>query len=628
MRRRTGEAERATGARGVAIALAAALALALAAPARAGAADVRLEARVDRTTVAVGEVLALEVRLESPEPPTALELPDDPAFEIVSRAQSSGQSFAMGPGGVEVRRTLVARLGLAPARAGDLTVPAVVAVVGGKRYQTRPIAVKVLPAGTGTPRPGAPGPDPDADPDPAPPPRTGGGTFRGWERDLVLDVQVDRREAFLGEQVTMSIWLYSPLGVVDYQRFSPPGHDGFWSEELETPKTIQPRVRTIRGIPTRAYLLQRVALFPTRAGALELGPAELQLSVRVGGSSAFDPFPEVRRVTRRSAPVAIQVKPLPPGAPPGFESVNVGRLALAATAPDTEVAAGEPVAVRLTASGEGNVRALALPRLPELPGARAFEPTLSEQAAPRGVRFAGARTRETVLVPDRAGELVIPPVEWSWFDPSTARYETARTGELRVKVRPGTPGAAVALGGPAAGSNALLAGLRPIRSDSALARRSGPPWRSPLFVTALVLPPLGLAGLALADRLRARAGATSARRRAAARTARRRLARARRELAGGETGAALAEAARALVAYATDRLGRPAAGLTRDALGAALAGAGAHAPAVRALLDALDRGDGARFGGAGAAEEVLAAAERALALLEEADRAATGEDAA
>jgi hypothetical protein len=598
MPRRTGERV---------VTAAVALALLVTAPAAASAATaepVSLEARLDRDTIAADESVTLEIRLESPEAPSALDLAGDSPFQIVSRTEARQSSFTLGGGGVQARQVFVTTLGLAPSRAGDLILPPVRAVVAGKTYQTRPLSVKVLPAGA-------------ARPPPAQQPLDRGGTpFRGWERDLVLDVQVDRREAWLGEQVTLSIWLLSPLGVIQAERFDPPRHEGFWMEELETPRTLQQQIRDVNGVPTRAYLLQRVALFPTRAGALKIGAAEIAVSVRVGGGTLFDPFPTAKRVTRRSAPIPIQVKPLPPGAPAGFEAVNVGQLGMTATASDARVAAGQPVTVRVTASGEGNVRALALPRLPAVAGARGFEPTVSESVAPRGSRLAGSRTIETVLVPDRTGELVVPSLEWSWFDPAAGRYQTARTAELRVAVDAGAPGAAAA----APGTNALAAGLRPIREDGALARRGGPPWRSPLFAALLAVGPLGFAALALADRLRTRAATGEARRRRAGQAAARLLKRARRDAAKGDRAAVLAEVERALLGYASDRLGRPAAGLTRDALGAVLGHAGAHPPAVRALASALDACDLARFGGGGAPDAaVIDAAERALGLLEEAD---------
>jgi len=72
------------------------------------------------------------------------------------------------------------------------------------------------------------------------------------------------------------------------------------------------------------------------------------------------------------------------------------------------------------------------------------------------------------------------------------------------------------------------------------------------------------------------------------------------------------------------RLCRPATGLTRDELGAALADAGAHATALRALSTALDACDAGRYGGESERGELLALASRAMELLEEAHWVAPG----
>ena len=580
------------------------LALPAAAPAEDAEEPARVSARADRAEIVLGEVLAVLVEVDAPEPPTAVEPPASEDFSIVSRGESRQSFFGLSGGSARARHVVRVTFGLLPRRAGPLTIPAFVAVVGGARHETQPIAVVVAPATAAPSGPSAPS---------TPPGRRG--TWRGWERDLALEVRLDRREVFLGEQATASVWLLSPVPVVGTHGFRPPSYDGFWAEIVETPRTLEAEVRDVGGVPTRAYLLQRVALFPTRAGALSLGAFEADVEVRLGGG-AFDPFPSHRRARRRSAPLQIRVRPLPPGAPGAFEPVNVGKIELAAEIVPTSVAAGEPATVRITASGEGNVRAWSLPRLPRLAGARAYEPTSSDRVEPRRARVRGARLLETVIVPDGQGEVVVPPVSWSFFDPAARAYRTVRTAELRLAVSPGAPA------GSAPGANPLVAGLRPIRSGGRLSARSPPPWRGPLFLMGLALPVLGFAGLAAADlvRDRARAGTGARRLREAGRAARRRLARADRLSRRGGRSDLLAEVERALLGYASDKLSRPAAGLTRQDLARALAAAGAHPPAVRAIASALDACDAARFGGSGAEPaEILAAAERALRLLEEAD---------
>ncbi len=590
MRRRTGDVSR--------TALAALLLVALPA---AAAEKLELGATTDRTELAEDEVLVLTVRVASEEGSPSVELREEELpFRILSRSWSTDVSLDLGGGsGIQLRRTRVLTLTLSPKRTGELVIPPVTATVKGVRRRTEPIHVKVTPAGSGA-RAAAPAPD------------RSGGSWRGWERDLALEVEVDRREVFVGEQVTATVWLLSPAGVVDTQSYQPPLYDGFWVEELERPRRLTFQVRSVRGVPTRAYLLQKLALFPTRAGTLELGAFRIEVLLRVGSDALLSPFSDLRRARRQSAPATVRVKPLPPGAPRGFQTVNVGTWKLEVSPSERTVTAGQPVAIRVTASGEGNVHALALPRLPAaIPGARTFAPTESEELRHPAGRLGGRRTQETVLVPERPGELVVPALPWSFFDPRAGRYETIRGGDLTIAVLPGPPAP------PRERAGVGTPELRPIRTDGALAVRGPPPWTGVPFLAAAALPPLVFAGLVLADALRRRtvAGAPARRARGAGRLAGRRLRAARRDLPRDRE-AALAAVERALSGYATDRLGRSIAAMTRRELADALLAAGAREVGVVALAAARDACDAARFGGGGDAEEALAQAERALGLLE------------
>jgi len=421
-------------------------------------------------------------------------------------------------------------------------------------------------------------------------------------------MEVTRREVWLGEQLRADAWLVGPYEISDFRPEQMPAYDGFWKESLEIPRRLRPEVRA----GAWAYLLTRAALFPTRAGLLTVEPLRGTADVAVRGGR-FGVFGRLVQVPKRTEPVAVRVKPLPPGAPPGFDPGNVGALTLQRSATPDRVAAGEPVTVRITVAGDGNVRTFAPPRLPDLPGARAYQPTTTDRTEDRGGRLFGTRTVEIVVVPERAGELVLPAAEWPFFDPRAGKYQVAITPTVRVAVDPPRPAPrAAAPAAPELGDR-----LRPIRADGALRPVGPPPWQRPWFLALLAAPPVAFLAIAAAARLRAGAGARAAA--GAGRDARRALLGARRRHVRDPAGA-VAEAERALHAYASARLARPAAGLTRDALAAALARAGAHPRAVRALLQALELADAARYGGGAVdAEEVLVAAERAVAALEEAD---------
>jgi hypothetical protein len=604
----------------------------LALPGLAGAAGMSIQASLDREEVALDELVRLEVRIDSPETPT-LSLPTQGFdFDVVSRASSRSTSINMGGGGgMKVQQTFTYHFGLRPRRAGELTIPPIEVAAGEARGETPALLVKVLPPGSATPRPQRPGQAAPpvfgfpSGPGAAGTPPNGGSSraWHGWERDLQLSVEVDKTEVFLGEQVTASVWVLSPVGVAETGNFKPPAYDGFWTEQLEVPRELTQQMRKRDGVPLRAYLLQRIALFPTRAGPLELGTHAIDLVVRVASDDPFYPFGDVQRVSRRSQPVTITVKPLPAGAPARFDAVNVATATLAASLSPKATQVGQPVTLRLVAEGEGNVKAWSLPAFPALAGVRAFTPSSSDQLKPRGVKFAGSRTVETVLVPEMPGTLVIPPLAWALFDPRTGAYRELKTAELRVEVSAG-PGARAGGAAPAA-QNTLFPGLRPIRPAGPLVRAGAPGSSWPLWAL-LFAPVAAFLVLTGVDRFRERhlADGGARRVRVAGRVARKRLAAASKLLGSPDAAPFFAEVERALSGYCADKLGRPAAGLTRDELARALAEAGAHPPALRALVAALDACDAGRFGGAVARQELLEIAGRAMTALEEAHWHAQG----
>ncbi len=596
-------------------------ALLLLAPAAGVAAVASFEASVDRQELADDETLTLEIVLRSDEQPSQLKLPggdlEMPDFEVVSHSQSSQTSFSLGGGGgVQLSQARTFSLILRPRHRGRLVIPAATCVVGGERHATREITVQVTAPGKRRPPGQSKTPDEDLWANPGS--RSRG--WHGWERDLSLRLELDKKHVWLGEQVTASIYLVSPVEVVGIQTQSPPAYDGFWAENLFTMNTLEYRVKNIGGVPYRVYLLKKLALFPTRAGRIEIGPHGVEMLVQIASRGPFDFFPETRRVKRESERATVEVKALPKdGVPPGFESTSVGEWRLSAQASEARVAAGQPVAYRLTATGRGNVRSLSLPRLPAQPEVKAFDPTVGENVAPEGDRFGGSKTIETVVIPARTGQLVFPPLEWHFFNPKTSRYETAQAPELRVEV---TPGAIAAVDGAASGANTLAAGLRPLHTEGGIGRRGRSPWKSPLFVALLAGPILLYASVGAADRVRERLrrGGGARRTRLAGRVARRRLERARKLAAAPEAAGFHGEIWRALVGYSADKLGRPVAGLTREELSRALAESGAHPPAIDALARALDACDAGRYGrGVEAPDEVLALAARAMEMLEEAD---------
>jgi hypothetical protein len=407
-----------------------------------------------------------------------------------------------------------------------------------------------------------------------------------------LEVVLDRHEAWPGEQVAATLRVLSRDPLSGYEVVRAPRLDGFWVEELEVPAALAFEWVEVDGERLRSYLVRRVALFPRRSGRLTVAGAEGDARRRVG-AGGFGLVADVRRQRLRAAPVDLVVRALPPGRPAVLAPGAAGTWRLDAEVSPARPRAGDPFTYRLTARGEGNVRALALPTPPPPAGVRALASATRDRTEVKAGRLGGARTVERTLVAERAGTVVIAAVALAYFDPRRGTYEEARAPAVRVEVLPATP--------------------TPTPTPTATATAT-PTATATATTTALTLAGLLALGAVALVALRRRSG----RRRSDPESDRARsfALAALDDLRTGRDGSAAA-LSRALEAWSAARLGRPVAGLTRDALAAALDRAGMAGAPVAAALRLCDA---ARFGGTADPAALERAAREAAAALERGSR--------
>lgn len=418
--------------------------------------------------------------------------------------------------------------------------------------------------------------------------------------DVFLTATVDKSTAYMGEQVTLSLYLMSRANISGVQAISFPKLDGFWAEDVESPTQLVPEPRVISGVHYNAYLLRRRALFPLKAGKLVIEPVEAQINLGIGLFMGA----RTETVKRKSKSLTVTVKPLPAeGQPPGFESAHVGSWSLTADVPDKKATLGQPLKLQLTISGRGNVKSVKMPKLVLPPGLKTYDPTVDDKPRVAGRRYGGSRSAEWVIVPERTGSFTIEPMEFRYFDPVTGTYKTAKTKPIELQVEAGdAPGAPVAaapgaVAAPSA-SNVLSGGVRPVRTEAPLALVSPPPWERVWFWPVTAGPVAAwlmlLAGGWVAGGLRARDPNRLKEKRARG-VAGKRLKAARKRLEAQDAEGFLSEVERALLEYVTDRQGVAARGLTRDELREALTGKALPQASVDALIEVLESCETARF---------------------------------
>ncbi len=573
-----------------------------------------IEAEVSSETVGVGEQFTYTLSLTNAEG-GSLENPKFGQLTVIQGPSKSSQSSIMIMNGqTQATTTLNYTWVLEAPNEGRFTIGAAKLQIRGQSLESN--AVEVTCSGQAPPPRPAPRRSNPFDPF-SNDPFDAFDNFPGFQQpqrghgdsDVFLRAVVDKTDAYLGEQVTLSIYAYTQTPISSVQNLSSPKLDGFWTEELESPTQLAGEQKIIHGQQYTVYMLRRRALFPLRAGELTIDGFEAEIGL--GVSMFFGAAPE--SVKRKAAPVKINVKPLPAaGQPPGFEASNVGSYTLTAQVPNHVAQLGQPIQLKVTLEGSGNIKGIRAPK-PQLPaGLKTYDPTTTDKQKNIASRFGGTKTVEYVIIPERTGDFVIPPLELPMFDPAKGEYTVLRTQPVDIHVTPADNSAPVSSGGQVAApsvSNVLSGGIRPIRIESAADVPSKPLWQRKIFwplaggpVAAWVVL---LSGSAFIGTLRRRDPKRLKERRAHS-AASRRLRAARAMLEANDANGLHAEVTRALQQFVTDKTAVAALGLTREELGRALMDRGYPAPNVRALVELLERCETARFSPGSSSPEQLA----------------------
>lgn len=238
--------------------------------------------------------------------------------------------------------------------------------------------------------------------------------------------RVDPKQAYVGEQVFYGLEIRRREDVRTIHWARPLATPGFRMESLPT-RTDLPST----GPGLRALAIEeRRALFPTRAGELEIPPASLRCTL-------------VSEQGERDVSVAVPaarvlVLPLPEaGRPPGFTGV-VGRLEVSSRVEPSEVELGGSVALTVLVEGRANLWELPAPFAPD--GAPIPDVDLlarpSELARDAGRELRLRRYFSYDLVPRSPGSFEVPEILVPYFDPDSARFVLASAPALTVQVLP------------------------------------------------------------------------------------------------------------------------------------------------------------------------------------------------
>jgi hypothetical protein len=246
---------------------------------------------------------------------------------------------------------------------------------------------------------------------------------------------------------------------------------GFTKQKMRASEARQ----TIGG-KTYNIITYKTAVAAARTGTIEIGPVEIPAVILVPQAQRNRDFPQTppgmndpaledffndpwltgsvpREIKLTTERVNIEVKALPPNAPPTFGGA-VGNFTMTSDANPKTVQVGDPITVTARISGRGNFDRVTGPSFEDENGWHKYPPS-ADFKQDDDVGISGTKTFETVISPNERKDK-IPIQLFTYFDSLKEQYVTLRGDPIAVRVEGGPSPAAPA---PAtAGPESALAG--------------------------------------------------------------------------------------------------------------------------------------------------------------------------
>ncbi|MCK5218172.1 BatD family protein, partial [bacterium] len=380
------------------------------------------EARLDRRRAHLDESFTLTLKIIAPELKkiSPFRLPHLPEFDIINSYQTDSMTNLDGRiWKVRTRRTVfLAR------QPGTYSIPPAKIRCFGQWYQTRELEITIEGSRSGDiyqrrglgrkyNRRAVKASAPDTE--------QWGGQEPGFA------AKISSQKGYVNQQLILTVSWQCQADERTKINYQPPSMTGFLIESLPQHKTEE----RISGVGQR-YVggVYSTALFPVRAGTLEIGPARLTLTER-GKAKEY-----------MTEALTIEVKPLPVDPAPlrrGRGNGLVGNYELQAVLEADRAEAEVPVSLKVTLSGRGNMRTAPAPFLKEDSHYHLYLEEKNEQISWAGGWLEGQRTYSYQVIFPSPGRECLNQAVMRYFDPEQEQWRSAVARIPEIEVLPLSP---------------------------------------------------------------------------------------------------------------------------------------------------------------------------------------------
>ncbi len=561
--------------------------------------EARFETEVSNTNVSLGEPFRILFTISNASKISGFDPPAFDGFDVLQNSQSQSVSIINGNMSRKISHVFI----LKPTAIGRFTIAGATARIDGKQVHSNPVTITVEKGNASAGQNNPPSRNNRVQPAPASPSlpsrfrnhpailRNGEDPMSKIKKNVFAKVEVDKKDVYVGQQITATYKLYTRLPTSS-KVTKVPSFTGFSTHDLPVPNPPRPTIEDVNGEQYRVFTIRKTMLFPLQTGTQELDPVKIDNDVRLytveksQGNNPFsdifndpffrdafnDPFfqqafgggmqlvPHQYNYQLSSPVVTIHVKPLPEeGKPKDFDGA-VGEFHIKSAIDKTKLTTDGAVSFTVTISGKGNVNLLNAPVIDFPHSIESYDPKIKDNFHNTNP-FGGSRSYTYVLMPKTTGDITIPAVSFSYFDPETKKYQTVQTQPHAIEVTPGKNESTTSSGTNYSNT------LQPIRTGQLVWSRSGILWFGSwwhwLF---MILPILILIAILIWKKRRDAllSDQVLLKNKKANRVALKRLSQARKYLRQNSSKSFYEEVSQAIWGYLCDKLSIPLAELTKQ----------------------------------------------------------------
>ena len=550
--------------------------------------------------VAVGEQFRLTytVNTQNASDFRAGDIPDELEV-LIGPNRSMQSSYQMINGHTSSSSSITYTYIVSATKNGTFTIPPAHVVVGGKTIASNTLNIKV--SGSPQASSGSSGSPRQHRQDEQGEIRDAGSQISG--SDLFIKVSANKKRVYEQEPILLTYKVYTLVGLTSL-RGDMPDLKSFYTQEVSLPTQKSFSIETFNGRPYRTTTWSQYVMFPQMTGKLQI-PSITFEGIVVQQNRNIDPFEaffnggsgyiEVKK--KIVAPgIDIEVDPLPER-PAGF-SGGVGHFTVSASLNKTETKANDPVSVRITVSGTGNLKLVKQPQI-ELPkDFDKYEPKVTDKTKLTTAGIEGSMIYDILIVPRHQGHYDIPPVSLTYFDTTSKTYKTVTSEPLTLDVAKGSGPSAMSDYSGQQDLQELSRDIRYIKTGNV--RQQGIDefffGSVPYWITLAIMV-LVFISLFVIFRQRAIENANVTKRRAgkANKVATKRLKKASKLMADNKPGEFYDEVLRALWGYVGDKLNIPVEQLSHDNISQRLSDRGVGEETIAQFMGALDECEFERY---------------------------------